>query len=86
MMITESFYESVALKQAVEHSRMTRFTPGYSDVGRFPAAAPAPVVAADDDSTAAAVSVEAAEEDVPLRFYLGPNTRITLRTAPVTLC
>lgn len=32
MMITESFYESVMMKQAIDESRMAKFIPGFGEV------------------------------------------------------
>jgi hypothetical protein len=66
-MIAENFWESVELKQATDENRIPRFEPGYSEVSKYRAVAPE------------TVSTAPASSDLPLSFYLGPHTRVTLR-------
>ena len=62
LMITENFWESVELKQAIESSRIVRFSPGFSEVGTYPAIQKQ--------------TVTPKKEETSLAFYLGPNTRL----------
>ena len=65
LMITENFWESVEMKQAIESSRIHRFSPGYSEVGVYRAIR-------EQVPSAHASSPEATS----LAFYLGPQTRL----------
>ena len=69
LIITENFWESVELKQAIEASRIVSFQPGYSGVGKFRACAKDSIRDCTEEEHDGSSS---------LAFYLGPDTRLCL--------
>ena len=70
LMITENFWQSVELKQAIDSSRIVSFQPGFSGVGQFQACNKEEVQSKAEDGTGTSA----------LAFYLGPQTRLGLST------